>query len=231
MINQETVNVENAQTIGIQQRQAFESSWPEGFHKPIVNRVKTMFGNQAKKTHTTDKKGQMDCELIFSRLMILIQYRDIDVNSVMGYELAPLPTSLFDGTKDQPEMRIAKTKATLKKTLQHQEQHKGCTICWSAALQRTCHYADNANSLPRHVVLNVAHNKEQLIEMITEELLDRTHGLRLPNRLVVTGKADTPVEVWQGVQVERSDLQTNHKEADVIIPHQVVQFVSNTRKT
>ncbi|KAG0721110.1 hypothetical protein GWK47_006523 [Chionoecetes opilio] len=189
-----------------------------------------MVGNQAKRTQTTDKKGQMDCEVIFSRLMILIHYRDIDVNSVMGYELAPLPTSLFDGTKDQPEMRIAKAKATLKKTLQPQSA-QGLHDLWSGE-----HCKEHVITLttPNHyrdVVLNVAHNKEQLIEMITEELLNRTQGLRLPNRLVVTGKADTPVEVWQGVRVERSDLQTNHEEADVIILHQVVQFVSNTRKT
>jgi hypothetical protein len=115
-INPETVSVDDALAIGTLQRQEFESSWPEGFHKPIANRVKTMVGNQRR--HTTDKKGHIDCELVFSRLMILIQYRDIDVRSVMKYELAPIPTSLFDGTKDQPEMRIAKAKATLKRALQ-----------------------------------------------------------------------------------------------------------------
>jgi hypothetical protein len=50
--------------------------------------------------------------------MLLIQYRDIDVRSVMKYELVPTPTSLFDGTKVQPEMRIPKAKATLKRALQ-----------------------------------------------------------------------------------------------------------------
>jgi hypothetical protein len=53
----------NALAIGTLQRQEFESSWPEGFHKHVVNRVKTMVGNQR----------QLDCELVFSRLMILIQ--------------------------------------------------------------------------------------------------------------------------------------------------------------
>ena len=67
--------------------------------------------------------------------------------------------------------------------------------------------------------------------MITEELLDRTQQLLLPNSLVVTGKADIPVEVRQGERLERTDLRTNHEEEDVIIPHQVVQFASNTKKT
>lgn len=62
-------------------------------------------------------------------------------------------------------------------------------------------------------VLNVSHNKEQFIEIITEKLLDRVQGLWLLNSLVVTGKSDTPVEVKQGVR----DLRINHKEADVII--------------
>ena len=139
-INPETVNVDDALTIGTHQRLEFELSWPEGFYKPIVNRVKTMVGNQRRQT--SDKKGQIDCELVFSRLMILIQYRDIDVKSVMRYELAPLPPSLFDGTKDQPEMRIAKSKATLKSTLQVEHSSRtftsqpdaifldGCAIMW-----------------------------------------------------------------------------------------------------
>ena len=80
-INPETVNVDDTLAIGTLQRQEFESSWPGGFHKPIANRVKTKVENQRR--HTTDKKGHMDCELVFSRLIILIQYRDIDVRSVM----------------------------------------------------------------------------------------------------------------------------------------------------
>ena len=60
----------------------------------------------------------------------------------MRYELAPLPPSLFNGTKDQPEMRIAKSKATLKSTLQVEHSSRtftsqpdaifldGCAIMW-----------------------------------------------------------------------------------------------------
>ncbi|KAG0719009.1 hypothetical protein GWK47_051361 [Chionoecetes opilio] len=107
--------------------------------------------------------------------------------------------------------------------LLHKKSIKSSTRAARSAGVQHCkeHVITLTTPIPsRDVVLNVAHNKEQLIEMINEEILDRTQGLRLPNRLVVTGKADTPVEVWQGVRVERSDLQTNHEEADVIIPHQ-----------
>ena len=73
-------------------------------------------------------------------------------------------------------------------------------------------------------------NKKQLIEIITEELLHRMQELLLPSSLVVTGIADTPDEVRQGIQIERSDLHTTHEEADIILPHQFVQFASNTKK-
>ena len=73
-------------------------------------------------------------------------------------------------------------------------------------------------------------NKKQLIEIITEELLHRMQELLLPSSLVVTGIADTPDEVRQGIQIERSDLHTTHEEADIILPHQFVQFAFNTKK-
>jgi hypothetical protein len=135
-INPETVNVDDALAIGTLQRQEFESSWPEGFHKPIANRVKTMVGNQRR--HTSDKKGHIGCKLVFSRLMILIQYRDIDVRSVMKYELAPIPTSLFDGTKNQPEMRIAKAKATIKRALQVEHSSRVFTSQPDAVFLEAC---------------------------------------------------------------------------------------------
>lgn len=45
-MNPETVSVENVRTILFQQRQQFESRWPEGFYRPIVNKVKVMVGSQ-----------------------------------------------------------------------------------------------------------------------------------------------------------------------------------------
>jgi hypothetical protein len=80
----------------------------------------------------------------------------------------------------------------------------------------------------RDVVRNVTH-KEQLTEMITEELLDRKQGLISPNNLAVTGKADFAVEIRQRERVERPDVRFDHEEADVIISHQVVQFASKPK--
>ena len=45
----------------------------------------------------------------------MITSRDIDVEDIFFYELAPIPTSLFTDTGD---MRITKTKSVLKRKLQ-----------------------------------------------------------------------------------------------------------------
>jgi len=57
-----------------------------------------------------------DTNLIYSRVIGLQDSgRDIDINDVLGHELAPVPTSMFDDTGC---MRIAKPKSTLKKFLE-----------------------------------------------------------------------------------------------------------------
>ena len=55
-----------------------------------------------------------DTNLIYSRVIGLqAGERVIDIKDVLGHELAPVPTSMFTG-----DMRIAKSKSTLKKILQ-----------------------------------------------------------------------------------------------------------------
>ena len=56
-----------------------------------------------------------DLNAIYSRVIALLASdRDIDVNNVLSYELAPIPTSMF--TKDG--MLICKSKSSLKRSLQ-----------------------------------------------------------------------------------------------------------------
>ena len=79
-----------------------------------------------------------DTGLIFSRVMCLITSRDIDVEDIFCYELAPIPTLLFADTGD---MRITKTKSVLKRKLQVEQSSRtlqqpdvvildGCAILW-----------------------------------------------------------------------------------------------------
>jgi len=58
----------------------------------------------------------IDTNLTYSRVIGLqARERDIDIKDVMGHELAPVPTSMYD---DNGDMRIAKSKSNLKKILQ-----------------------------------------------------------------------------------------------------------------
>ena len=108
------VNVHNAVTIGTEQMKVFESRLPQGLYETITKRVVTI--DHARKHVKVGAVKVFDTNLIYSRV-IGLQARewDIDIKDVLGHELAPVPTSMFYDTGD---MRIAKSKSTLKKILQ-----------------------------------------------------------------------------------------------------------------
>ena len=132
----ESVNVDRSVQIGTQQMREYEASWPDGFHKPLAKQVITI---SASRKHI--KVGHVpvyDTTLIYSRVLALQKVRDIDLESVLKYELAPVPTSMFDINGD---MRITKSKSTLKKKLQvevsDRQSHPpdsiildGCAVLW-----------------------------------------------------------------------------------------------------
>ena len=92
----------------------FESRLPQGLYETITKKVVTM--DHARKDVKVGTLKLFDTNLIYSRVIVLqASWRDIDINDVLGQELAPVPTSMFDDTSD---MRIAKSKSTLKKILQ-----------------------------------------------------------------------------------------------------------------
>ena len=79
-----------------------------------------------------------DTNLIYSRVLGLQTVRDINLQDVMKYELAPIPTSIFEENGD---MHITKTKSVLKKKLQVEISDRmcstpsaiiidGCAILW-----------------------------------------------------------------------------------------------------
>ena len=108
------VNVHNAVTIGTEQMKVFESRLPQGLYETITKRVVTM--DHATKHVKVGAVKVFDTSLIYSRVIGLqAREQDIDIKDVLGREFAPVPTSMFDDTGD---MRIAKSKSTLKKILQ-----------------------------------------------------------------------------------------------------------------
>ena len=74
----------------------YEESWPEGIHhQPLKKRLRTM--KECKKKTRTDTAEQFNSGLIFARALALMNSRDIKVEQILSYELAPVPTSMFEG--------------------------------------------------------------------------------------------------------------------------------------
>lgn len=81
------------------------------------------------------------------------------------------------------------------------------------------------------MTLTVTENKRQLIDIICKNLIEKTKQLSWnPNKLIITGENPTPIEVHLGHDYPRDDLKTTHEEADVIIPHQVIDAAENGSK-
>ena len=82
-------------TLGHIQLIEIESKLPLGFRQPIEKKVKIMV--PAQKGFSVGPKVVYNTELIFSRVMGLqASLRNINFMDVLPYELAPIPTALFD---------------------------------------------------------------------------------------------------------------------------------------
>ncbi|KAG7177523.1 hypothetical protein Hamer_G008156 [Homarus americanus] len=109
----ESVNVHQAADLSKAQLVSFENSLPSGFHAPLLKKVIARI--VTKKFMRIADKDVYDNNLIYSRVLGLQHARDIGLTTVLKYELAPLPTSMFTESGD---MYIATSKMTLKKKLQ-----------------------------------------------------------------------------------------------------------------
>ena len=72
----------------------FESGWPTSFNKTLTKKVTLM--TSTKMSIKLDGRPVYDTELIYTRVICLQQYRDIDIKDVLSYELSPVSASLFD---------------------------------------------------------------------------------------------------------------------------------------
>ena len=79
------------------------------------------------------------------------------------------------------------------------------------------------------VVLNVTHNKTQLISLITQYLCD--HLVNNTNELVITSGHPVPLVIKNGEIFMRNDLRNTHEEADVIIVNQLVDLAVRGAQT
>ena len=74
--------------------------------------------NEGKKRVKQGDTEVYNTQAIFARVMCLLSAGQINLEDIFKYELAPVPTSLFDETGDG---RYAKQKADLKNKLKFEE--------------------------------------------------------------------------------------------------------------
>ena len=87
--------LQQALSIGHSQLLEFVKKLPNGFWKNIERKIKTMA--TTRKGIAIGSKVVYDTELIFSRFIGLqASSREVDFKDVLSYELAPIPTALFD---------------------------------------------------------------------------------------------------------------------------------------
>jgi len=168
-IASDKVNVAESLVIGNKQMQEFESTWPEGFHSVIPNKVVTMA--VSKKHIKVDGLPVYDTELIYTRVMCLQQSREIDVKDVLSYELSPVPSSMFE---DNGDMRITTTKSTLKKKLQVERSSglvrrpqgtiiDGCTLLLVLQWLASGTVQDFANNFSKNIINRLLMTEVHLI--------------------------------------------------------------------
>ena len=73
--------------------------------------------------------------------------------------------------------------------------------------------------------------KENLIQVIADQLLQKFTQKKILHKLVITSKNTCPVETSLGMSETRSDLESMFDEADYILPQQVDSAVKEGRKS
>ena len=75
------------------------------------------------------------------------------------------------------------------------------------------------------MILGVTDCKKQLNVLLSDALLDPEFYKQATSRgetLVVAGVEDFPIEITNGVRIDRKDIDAHHEEADLIIAQQAI---------
>ena len=96
---------------------------------------------------------------------------------------------------------------------------------------RRCHQLALDRDLPpRDMCLSSSATKENLIEIITQELFVRYRNIVSSQMLVITSKNEVPQELHHEIEISRFDLRSNFDEADYVIQQQVHLLVMQGNK-
>ena len=123
-------------TIGRERMTKIISGRPPSFNKTLTNNV--IFMTSTKKSIKLDGKPVYDTELIYTRVICLQQYRDIDITYVIFYELCAVPATLFDhsGAKHAQSKSLLNTKLQIEQSSRIQGVPDdviidGCAMLWT----------------------------------------------------------------------------------------------------
>ena len=118
--SESSTNVHNALTIGKEQMTLFEKGLPESFRATLTSKVVLMSSVTDKKKKKS-KNTSYNADLIFSRVLLLLGTNQIEFDDIFDYELAAVPTSLFD---ESGLARYPKNKADLMNKLKVEESSR-----------------------------------------------------------------------------------------------------------
>ena len=91
-----STSVYKAVELGEEQMQQFQKQFPDGFRNTLTTKVVYMTSAKDKKKKKKDKENSYNTDLIFSRVLFLLGINHIDFEDLFDFELAAVPTSLFE---------------------------------------------------------------------------------------------------------------------------------------
>lgn len=138
-----SVNVERAVAIGSSDERvsAGSTNWFLWGHSRRVHTVA-----ETKTGVVVGPKVLYDTELIYSRVIGLqASTRDVDIKNVLSYEQSPVPTALFEESRD---MRICKSKADMKNNTRVEISERNQTEMNCTVLDSVLYYGLLPGQLP-----------------------------------------------------------------------------------
>ena len=101
--------------------QQFQKELPDGFRNTLTTKVVLMTLAKDKKKKKKDKENSHNTDLIFSRVLLLLGTNQIDFEDLFDFELAAVPTSLFE---ESGVARYPKNKPVLLNKLKVEESSR-----------------------------------------------------------------------------------------------------------
>ena len=108
--------------MGVAKMKQYKAQWTI-FNKPLSKEVVTMA--VSRRQIKVGQKPVYNTILIYSRVLCLQKVRDINLQDILKYELAPVPHSMFENNGD---MQITKSKSILKQKLQVEVFNRICQV-------------------------------------------------------------------------------------------------------